>query len=79
MAEEAVKQLLRHDRWPQRSFNEIKRRLGGFSDSELRRLLVRAGAVRFGPIEGDEEGDKEYWGLRERNEDKLRERNEDQV
>ena len=72
MAEEAVKQLLQHEDWPQRSFKEIGRRLGGFNPNELRRLLVRAGAVRFG-----EEGENEWWELRERNEDKLRKSEED--
>ncbi len=67
MAEEAVRQLLRHPRWPKRSFGEIKRRLGGFDDDELRRLLVRAGAIRF----GEKESDDELWGLRERNEGQL--------
>ena len=47
MAEEAVKKLLRHKKWEKRSFAEIQRRVGGFEDEELRKLLVRAGAVRF--------------------------------
>jgi len=68
MAEEAIKQLLNHPRWPQqRSFAEIKRRIGGFEDNELRRLLVRAGAVKFKRIEDG----AEMWGLRERNVDAL--------
>jgi hypothetical protein len=63
MAEEAIRALLTHERWSLRSFDEIKRRVRGFSDDELRRLLVRAGAVAFDRQQTGEE----LWGLRERN------------
>ena len=68
MAEEAIRQLLQHPQWEQRSFDEIRRRLGGFADDELRCLLVRAGAVAF----WSDSGKKEWWGLRERNAHRLR-------
>lgn len=42
--------------------NGIKKRLGGFDDEELRRIMVRAGAVRFEGSDG-----KELWGLISRN------------
>lgn len=68
MAEEAIKQLLNHPRWErQRSFAAIKDRIGGFDDDELRKLLVRAGAVKF---KRRDDG-AELWGLRERNEGEL--------
>ena len=41
MAEEAVKKLLRYEKWEKRSFPEIQRRVGGFDDDDLRKLLVR--------------------------------------
>jgi hypothetical protein len=66
MAEEAVKRLLRHKMWEKRSFPEIQRRVGGFEDDELRKLLVRAGAVRFYG-----ENNVEFWGLIERNEARV--------
>jgi hypothetical protein len=66
MAEAAVRQLLLTPRWTMRSFDEIEKKLGGFDGDELRKLLVRAGAIRF---EGRDA--TEYWGLRERNEDQL--------
>ncbi len=47
MAEAAVKRLLESPKWKKRSFEEIKRRVGGFDDNELRKVLVRAGAVCF--------------------------------
>jgi hypothetical protein len=66
MAEQVAKQLLESEKWVKRSFEAIKRRLGGFEDDELRQILVRAGAVRF---QGDE--DQEVWGLISRNQDSL--------
>jgi siroheme synthase (precorrin-2 oxidase/ferrochelatase) len=63
MAEQAVRALLSHRAYTKRKFKTIKRRLAGFEDNELRQILVRAGAVRFG---GD--GQEEVWGLIERNE-----------
>jgi hypothetical protein len=66
MAEEAIRMLLQHPKWTQRSFGAIKRRIRGFSDEDLRVLLVRSGAVAFGG-----ERDTEWWGLRERNMDRL--------
>lgn len=63
MAEQAVRQLLEHEAYTKRQFKTIRRKIAGFEDDELRKLLVRAGAVRF---EGD--GEEEYWGLISRNE-----------
>lgn len=67
MAEQVARQLLEHKNWKRRSFKAIKYRLGdAFDDNELRKILVRAGAIRF------EDGDgKEYWGLISRNQDIL--------
>lgn len=66
MAERVVRQLLEKKQWQKRSFNEIKKRLGGFDDDELRKILVRAGAVRFESSDG-----KELWGLISKNSDEL--------
>lgn len=66
MAEEAIRQLLLDPRWKLRSFELIRRRVGGFDDDSLRQLLVRAGALRFQAEDGEE-----LWGLRERNADHL--------
>ena len=67
MAEEAAKKLLSEDKWKQRSFLEISKRLGGFEEDELRKILVRAGAVRF-----EKSGSKEeLWGLISRNKNDL--------
>ncbi|HUA10412.1 MAG TPA: hypothetical protein VMA83_00225 [Solirubrobacteraceae bacterium] len=66
MAETAIRDLLLHDDWRLRSFQVIAHRIRGFEDDELRRLLIRAGAVCFDGKDG-----AEMWGLRTRNEDRL--------
>jgi hypothetical protein len=60
-AETALRHLLELDRLPYRSFPMIRHHVGGFESNELRRLLVRAGAVRFMAADGTE-----LWALRER-------------
>lgn len=67
-AETAVKALLRDPEWKCRTFETIKKRLGGFEEVELRRLLVRAGAIR---AYRDNDG-AEIWGLASRNRDLLK-------
>jgi hypothetical protein len=73
MAETAIRQLLSHPRWDQRKFNTIKGKMGdAFEDAELRKLLVRSGAVCFWLTlkSGEKE---ELWGLIERNQGRLSE------
>jgi hypothetical protein len=62
MSEKAALNLLQSKDWTMRSFDAIKARLGGFADDELRKILVRAGAVRF-----KGKNDEELWGLLDRN------------
>jgi flavin-dependent dehydrogenase len=67
MAETVIRRLLLHGKWRKRSYGAIKEVIGdGFSDMELQKHLVRAGAVRL-----SKSGDKEFWGLMERNEDQF--------
>jgi hypothetical protein len=61
-AERVARELMLHARWPWRSFRVIKHYLGGFDDDELRRILVRAGAIRHTSPKG-----VEVWCLLERN------------
>ena len=69
MAEKAVTRLLKHEKWPRRSFNTIQNNLGGWDqdEDELRRILVRAGAVR-----NVEDNGEEWWHLLSRNKEWLR-------
>jgi hypothetical protein len=63
MAEQAINRLLSTPGWEKRSFKAIQERIAGFSDDELKRLLVRAGAVQF----RRKTGEWELWGLLSRN------------
>ena len=65
-AQRVAFELLSHEKWSLRSFKVIRHHLGGFDDDELRKILVRAGAIRFMSKSG-----LELWGLLERNKKRL--------
>lgn len=65
-AERVARTLLSDQTWRLRSFRVIRHHLGGFEDNELRKILVRCGAIRFMSRSG-----QELWGLVERNSDRL--------
>lgn len=58
MAETTARYFLSHKGYTDRSFEMLKKRLGGFEENELRKILVRAGAVRFIRDDGSE-----WWRL----------------
>jgi len=58
MAEETARALLSHKGFTDRSFETLQRHLGGFADDELRKILVRAGAIRI-----YRDDDSEWWRL----------------
>ena len=58
MAEKAALHYLNHKGYTDRSFKMLSQRLGGFEDNELRKILVRAGAVRYTREDGSE-----WWRL----------------
>lgn len=58
MAEETARHFLSHRGYTDRSFETLKKHLGGFGDDELRKILVRAGAVRTYRDDGSE-----WWRL----------------
>jgi hypothetical protein len=68
MAEQTVRYYLKEEGFYERSFDHLKTKLGGFEEDEIRRILVRAGAVRF--IRKDTQ--KEFWCLVERLPEKYR-------
>lgn len=55
-AERAAIHYLSHKMYTQRSFDHLKKRLGGWDndENEFRRILVRAGAVRYIRKDGSE-------------------------
>jgi 5-bromo-4-chloroindolyl phosphate hydrolysis protein len=54
MAERTALYYLSHKGYTDRSFELLRKRLGGFDGDELRRILVRAGAVRYIRDDGSE-------------------------
>jgi hypothetical protein len=64
MAEETARALLSHKAFTDRSFETLRRHLGGFEDDELRKILVRAGAMRVFRDDGSE-----WWRLVSRQEE----------
>lgn len=58
MAEETARHFLSHKAFTDRSFETLKEHLGGFEDDELRKILVRAGAMRIYREDGSE-----WWRL----------------
>jgi len=65
--ESAVHALMMENGFELRSFSVLRYHIRGFSDNELRQLLVRSGCICF------ERSDKvEFWGLLNRNKHRLR-------
>ena len=58
MAEETARVFLSHKSFTDRSFETLRQHLGGFEDDELRKILVRAGAMRVYRDDGSE-----WWRL----------------
>lgn len=54
MAERSAMHYLEHAGHTDRSFKELKKHIGGFEEDELRRILVRAGAIRIYKDDGTE-------------------------
>jgi len=59
MAESTAKHFLSHKSYTDRSFATLKNHLGRFEDEELRKILVRAGAIRT----YRKEDNSEWWRL----------------
>ncbi len=56
-----IRNLLKHNDLPYRSFAVLRHYIGGYTEDELRKLLVRAGAIRA--VSND---NREVWALWER-------------
>ena len=67
-AERAIHHFLSLSDLPYRAFPMIQHYIGGFEPNELRRMLVRSGAVRFSALDGTE-----MWALVERTKDPFQE------
>jgi hypothetical protein len=64
-AEGVAREMLLDYKLPYRAFRVLKYHLSGFTDDELRKVLVRAGGIRLTA------GGQEVWGLLSRNRENL--------
>ncbi|MFC1531301.1 hypothetical protein ACFL5T_03565 [Gemmatimonadota bacterium] len=71
MAETTARHYLMSKKFTDRSFSMLEERLGGFESDELRKILVRAGAVRHVRKDGSE-----WWRLIEREAEAIRRQRE---
>ena len=69
MAEVTAKHFLSHESYTDRAFDTLQKHLGGFADDELRKILVRAGAVRVFRDDGSE-----WWRLLSRMDEYIQKR-----
>ncbi|MCB9223056.1 MAG: hypothetical protein H6582_02670 [Crocinitomicaceae bacterium] len=69
MAESTAVHFLNHKSYTDRSFETLKQHLGGFEDDELRKILVRAGAIR---VFRDGDTSDEWWRLLSRNKEYIK-------
>ena len=74
MAEETARHFLSHKSFTDRSFETLRNHLGGFGDDELRKILVRAGAIRLYREDGSE-----WWRLLSRMEEFIERRELDRI
>lgn len=71
MAERTAQHYLKHKGYTDRKFDTIKKYLGGWDndEDELRKILVRAGAIRIYRAEKKQE--IEYWTLLNRESERI--------
>jgi hypothetical protein len=74
MAEETARHFLSHKSFTDRSFETLRNHLGGFGDDELRKILVRAGAIRVFREDGSE-----WWRLLSRMEEFIERKQLEQI
>lgn len=74
MAEETARHFLSHRAFTDRSFETLRNHLGGFADDELRKILVRAGAIRIYREDGSE-----WWRLLSRMEEYIERKQLEQI
>jgi hypothetical protein len=74
MAETTARHFLGHKSFTDRSFETLRNHLGGFGDDELRKILVRAGAIRIYREDGSE-----WWRLLSRMDEYIERKQLDQI
>lgn len=74
MAETTARHFLGHKSFTDRSFDALRMHLGGFEDDELRKILVRAGAMRVYREDGSE-----WWRLLSRMDEFIERKDLDRI
>ena len=74
MAEETARHFLGHKSFTDRSFDTLRMHLGGFTDDDLRKILVRAGAIRVFRDDGSE-----WWRLLSRMDEYIERKELDRI
>ena len=74
VADETARHFLEHKGFTDRSFETLRNHLGGFEDDELRKILVRAGAIRVYREDGSE-----WWRLLSRMDEFIERKDLDRV
>ncbi len=63
-------EMLSHKSYTDRSFEAIRKKIGGYSDDEVRQLLHEVGAKKATRTDGDEE----WWYLASREQERIEKR-----
>jgi hypothetical protein len=74
MSEKTARHFLGHKSFTDRSFEKQRNHQGGFGDDELRKILVRAGAIRVYREDGSE-----WWRLLSRMDEFIERKQLDQI
>ena len=61
-AQEILSAMLNHRKFPSRNFDTLKKRIGGFSDDEIRKMLMAIKAQKV----SNPKDNKEKWILKDR-------------
>lgn len=64
---ETIEELLNHRRYTDRSFESIRKRIGGYSEDEIRQMLHEIGAKKS----SRQDGSGEWWYLKEREQERI--------
>ena len=70
MVKEILGDMLNHRTHIERSFTALKKRVGGYTDNQIRQFLHEIGAKKTSRKEGEEE----WWYLAEREQERLEKR-----
>ena len=64
---EIIEDLLNHRSYTDRSFEAIQKRIGGYNEAEIRKMLHEVGAIKS----SRKDGSGEWWYLKERAQERI--------